>query len=138
MRRRSFESAVLAAAGLLAFSAAAASKSGVSFTAAQARQGAAYFTHSCAACHGAHLEGGAGPALTGPNFKTLNSKVHATVGDIFTYMTTNMPMNAPASLPHDQYTAIMAYILSKNGFKPGSKPLTYSQAVSSKSPIVAR
>lgn len=130
--------AVLGAAGLLALSAAAGGKQSISFTGAQARQGQSYFARSCAACHGANLEGGAGPALAGPNFKTLNSKVHATVGDVFTYMTSNMPLNTPASLPHDQYVAIMAYILNKNGFKPGSKALTFPAATSSKSPIVAK
>ncbi len=87
-------------------------------------------------CHGTALEGGAGPALTGPNFKTLSSKVHATVSDIFTYMTTNMPMNAPASLPHKDYVNIMAFILSKNGYKAGGSPLSYGTASNSKAAIV--
>ncbi len=87
-------------------------------------------------CHGASLEGGAGPALTGPNFKTLSTKVHASVSDIFTYMTTNMPMNAPASLSHDQYVNVMAFILSKNGYKAGGSPLSFSSATKSKAPIV--
>jgi hypothetical protein len=50
-------------------------------------------------------------------------------------MTTSMPMNAPASLKHDQYVAIMAFILSKNGYHPGSSPLTFSAAINSKAPV---
>ena len=108
----------------------------VSFTAAQAGAGEKAFAAKCSMCHGASLEGGAGPALSGPNFKTLSSKVHATVSDIFTYMTTNMPMNAPASLPHTDYVNIMAFILSKNGYRPGGAALSYGKATSSKAAVV--
>ncbi|MHB8146067.1 MAG: c-type cytochrome [Vulcanimicrobiaceae bacterium] len=108
----------------------------VSFTRAQVVAGAKGFAQSCASCHGTNLEGGAGPALSGPNFKTLSTKIHASVGDVFTYLTTNMPMNAPAGLTHDQYTDIMAYILSKNGYKPGGSALNYKNALSSKAKII--
>lgn len=124
----------------LAMLAVAATTSGgsssISFSASQMHKGATQFGQNCAQCHGDALEGGAGPALTGPNFKTLSSKVGARVGDIFTYMVTNMPLNNPASLSHDTYVNIMAFILSKNGYKPGKKPLTYSNAMSSKAPII--
>lgn len=96
------------------------------------------FAQSCAQCHGEQLEGGAGPALTGPTFDTLSKKVGANVGDIFTYMTTNMPLNEPASLSHDQYVNIMAYILSKNGYKAGGKALTFKIAEQSKAPIIKK
>lgn len=76
--------------------------------------------------------------MTGPTFDTLSKKVGANVGDIFTYMTTNMPLNEPASLSHDQYVNIMAYILSKNGYKPGKARLTYSKAEVSKADIIKR
>lgn len=139
MHRASLLAAILASAALLPPASIAGRPSAqVSFTAAQAKQGQQIFTRTCAACHGAKLEGGAGPALTGPNFKTLSTRVHATVGDVFTYMASNMPLNEPASLPHDQYVSIMAYILSKNGFKAGGKALTYASAEKSKSPVVAR
>jgi polar amino acid transport system substrate-binding protein len=101
-------------------------------------KGQKQFAQSCAQCHGEHLEGGVGPALTGPTFETLSKKVGANVGDIFTYMTTNMPMNAPASLSHDQYVSIMSFILSKNGYKPGTRALTFNNAESSKAPIIKK
>lgn len=125
---------ILAPLALLAL--AAAGTSSISFTSSQMQKGAKQFAQSCAQCHGTELEGGAGPALTGANFKTLSQKVGAKVGDIFGYMTTNMPMNAPASLSHDQYVDIMAYILSKNGYTPGKQPLTYSGAENSKADII--
>jgi polar amino acid transport system substrate-binding protein len=108
----------------------------VGFTAAQMTAGAKQFGTTCAPCHGDNLEGGAGPALTGAPFKTLSSKVGAHVGDIFTYMSTNMPLNAPASLTHDQYVNVLAFILSKNGYKPSSTKLTFDGAKSSKAPII--
>ncbi len=101
-------------------------------------KGEKQFAQSCATCHGDHLEGGAGPALTGSTFDTLSKKVGANVGDIFTYMTTNMPLNEPASLSHDQYVSIIAYILSKNGYKPGKTALTYQTAEKSKAPIIKK
>jgi polar amino acid transport system substrate-binding protein len=45
-----------------------------------------------------------------------------------------MPLNAPASLTHDQYVSIMAFILSKNGYHPGSSALTFSGASNSSAP----
>jgi mono/diheme cytochrome c family protein len=131
--------ALVATASLLAcfalFSRGANAGNGVSISTAQVSAGSKAFAQYCSGCHGASLEGGAGPALSGPNFKTLSSKVKATVGDVFTYMTTSMPMNAPASLKHDQYVAIMAFILSKNGFHPGAAPLTFSAAIHSKASV---
>jgi len=108
----------------------------LSFTAAQVSAGAADFAAHCATCHGSRLEGGAGPALSGPNFKTLSTKVKADVSDIFTYMTTNMPLNAPASLSHTEYVDILSFILSKNGYRPGSSALTFGQASASSASIV--
>jgi mono/diheme cytochrome c family protein len=117
---------------------AATSATSISFTSSQMTAGEKQFSQSCAACHGDHLEGGAGPALTGPTFETLSKKVGANVGDVFTYMTTNMPLNAPATLSHDQYVSIMAYILSRNGYKPGTKALTFNAAQGSKAAIIKK
>jgi mono/diheme cytochrome c family protein len=123
---------------LVIFALAASSATSISFTSSQASSGAKQFAQSCAQCHGTHLEGGVGPALTGPNFETLSKKVGAKVGDVFTYMTTNMPMNDPASLSHDQYVSIMSYILSKNGYKPGKAALTFQTAEQSKALIIKK
>jgi polar amino acid transport system substrate-binding protein len=117
---------------------AATGATSISFTSSQMQKGEKQFAQSCAPCHGDRLEGGAGPALTGPTFDTLSKKVGADVGDIFTYMTTNMPLNEPASLSHDQYVSIMSYILSKNGYKPGKTALTFKIAEKSKAPIIKK
>lgn len=129
-------SALVLAAALLGTVHGRAAGSSVTFTAGQVSVGAAAFQTHCSACHGTNLEGGAGPALTGPNFKTLSTKVKAKVSDIFGYMTMNMPLNEPASLSHTEYVNILAFILSKNGYRPGRAPLTFASANASTAPIV--
>jgi polar amino acid transport system substrate-binding protein len=124
--------------GVLSWSAAvdaAAPRAPALYANAQATQGAGLYASKCAMCHGVQLEGGAGPPLSGPNMTTLGQKTHLSVGDMFTYITTNMPMNAPASLSHDQYVVILAYILKQNGYPAGSKPLTYASATNAKAPV---
>lgn len=125
---------LLAPLAIVAIAASAAHS--VTFTTSQQQAGQKLYDQSCAQCHGSQLEGGAGPPLTGPNFETLSKKVGARVGDIFTFMATNMPLNEPASLSHDQYVNIMAYILSKNGYKSGGSALTYARAEGSKANII--
>lgn len=109
--------------------------SAISFTSEQAGAGSQEYQMHCTACHGAQMEGGAGPALAGPNAKKLLTTMHATVGDIFSVMTTEMPINAPASLSHDQYVEIISYILQRNGYEPDGKPLTFEAAGRSRAPL---
>jgi mono/diheme cytochrome c family protein len=129
--------ALLASAGFAAGGARAASST-ATYTAAQAATGAAVYGANCAPCHGASLEGGAGPALTGQNLRTLSKNTKLTVGDLFTFMAQQMPMNAPASLKPDQYAAIMAFILKKNGYPAGSAPLKYATALDSKAALTSK
>ncbi len=114
---------------------ATASAGAVSFSASQAVTGNKAFNANCASCHGANLEGGVGPALSGATLNTLAKNTKLSVGDMFTFISQQMPLNAPASLSHDQYAAIMAYILKYNGYAPGGSALTYDKAKSSKTII---
>jgi mono/diheme cytochrome c family protein len=131
--------AAVAVAGILALAIApalskpTAASTSASFTSAQATAGAEIYQSSCAMCHGTHLEGAAGPAIAGAN-ANLRLK-HFTVSDVFAIMTTQMPLNAPASLTHDQYVSLIAYVLMKNGAKSGAKLMTYAEAVKSKSTL---
>ena len=124
------------AIGLGSAAASGTPSSSVSYSTSQARAGGQLFASKCAACHGEHLEGGAGPALAGPALNTLAKNTKLTVGDMFTFTSQQMPLNEPGSLTHDQYVSIMAYILHFNGYKAGSKPLTYDAATNS--PAVVR
>ncbi|GLR67325.1 hypothetical protein GCM10010909_20060 [Acidocella aquatica] len=127
----------LAAAGLLlATVAAMAATPPALYTQTQATAGAAVFAQSCAMCHGADLKGVAGPALIGPTFAAAGNKY--TVGSVFTEIAQQMPVSAPGSLSHDQYTDIMAYILSKNGYPAGTAALDYTAGMASTVPFVSQ
>ena len=103
----------------------------VSYSAAQATAGDKLYAAKCSACHGEHLEGGAGPGLSGATLTTLSKNTKLTIGDMFTFISQQMPLNEPASLTHEQYVSIMAFILHYNGYKTGAKPLTYASATNS-------
>lgn len=91
------------------------------YSADQAAQGAALFKQKCAVCHGANLQGGAGPELAGSQFflryrgKPLSA--------LWSTIHNDMPLNAPGTLSPAQSLAIVAFILQKNGFPAGSSPI---------------
>ncbi|HEU4740204.1 MAG TPA: PQQ-binding-like beta-propeller repeat protein [Meiothermus sp.] len=106
---------------VLAFGSGALAQAQVSFTATQASQGQQIFQAQCAMCHGTQLQGQSGPPLKGDQF--LNKWQKNSLEDFYYIMSTTMPLTAPGSLSQDQYLAILAHVLSANGFKPGDKPL---------------
>lgn len=107
----------------------------ISFTTAQAGAGKTVYGQSCAACHGATLQGGNGPALAGSGAQLLG-RLH-TAGSFFTSMSTRMPLTAPGSLSHEQYVDIMAFILEHNGYHASGTALTFGAAQSSGAPLPA-
>ena len=104
------------------------------YTADQAVAGKQKFADNCSQCHGDNLEGMSGPALRGKLFAPPKANFH--VGDIFTIVSQNMPATQPASLPHDDYVQIMAYILQQNGYPAGSTPLSFEGATTSKTMLI--
>jgi mono/diheme cytochrome c family protein len=128
--------ALLVAAGFVANVPAASAKSSppALYTKAQATAGETLYAAQCSGCHGVNLDGnpGPGPALSGPNLK----KIKLNISDMFQFVTAQMPMNAPGTLTHDQYTKIMAYVLKFNGYPAGKQPLTYAKANSSNVPLL--
>ncbi len=106
------------------------------YTDAQADQGAKLFATHCASCHGAALQGNVGPALRGPAFAGPTDGF--TVGAMFTFFSVQMPAGAPASLKHDEYTSLMAFLLKENGYPSGDAALTYDKAMASPVPLVSR
>ncbi len=100
------------------------------YTAAQAAAGHAKYIADCQICHGNKLQGRVGPALTGPNFASEKSAF--TVSDVFAIVSQNMPASQPGTLPHDDYVAIMAFLLQQNGYPAGQSPLAFDSARASK------
>ncbi len=87
----------------------------------QAAQGATLFGQKCAVCHGAKLQGGAGPALVGKQFfLRFGGKP---LSQLWYDVHTEMPLNAPSSLPNSDSLALVAFILQQNGFPEGASPI---------------
>ena len=117
-------SAALIALGILA----PASSATGGFTTAQAARGASTYAARCSVCHGAQLQGGAGPALTGTSFRQSINASYTTAAKLLDFTTKQMPANAPASLPAQQYADVVAYLLQRNGFSAGDTALTAQNA----------
>lgn len=94
------------------------------YTQQQAAAGHQVFTQHCAKCHGSELQGQAGPALAGPKFASNLAYSKMSAQQLFTFMKTQMPADAPASLSKQQYLQTLSYILSKNGYPQGTTPLS--------------
>jgi len=127
MSGRAIVGAIVAAAAL-AFSlrpvSVPAASPSLSFTGAQAGAGAEAYAQRCASCHGAKLEGYTGPALGG-----AGSMIAAeAIGQVYTFMSSQMPADKPGSLSSATYVAILAYLLRSNGHPAGTSPLTAATA----------
>jgi hypothetical protein len=85
------------------------------YTDAQAERGTLAFSQSCSNCHTLAPQG-EGP-LTGEIFWEGFSQ--KTVGDLLTYVRTNMPNGRGGSLPAATYNDLVALILKSNGFPTG-------------------
>ncbi len=87
----------------------------------QAAQGAALFKQKCVVCHGAQLQGGAGPALKGNQF-FLRYKGKP-LSALWSTIHTQMPLNDPGTLTQAQSLSLVAYVLQQNGFPAGASPI---------------
>jgi mono/diheme cytochrome c family protein len=85
-----------------------------SFTAEQARRGQGVFTSVCSTCHGRN-------EFTGPIFAL--TWMEEPVANLYEFASTNMPQDAPGSLPPEDYAAVVAYLLQLNGRTPGDQEL---------------
>lgn len=94
------------------------------YTTAQAAQGKTLYDANCASCHMTNLAGGAGPALGGAKFKSYLDFTKITGTQLLSFITAQMPYQAPGSLKPVEYQSIFAYILQHNQYKAGNTPLT--------------
>lgn len=111
----------------------AASEGEAWFTAEQASRGEEAYAEACASCHGAQLEGGAGPALTGEVF--WDRWGGETVHTLFEVTRQTMPQGAPGSLDLETYVDLTAHVLSVNGFPSGDDALSSDEALLTDLPI---
>jgi mono/diheme cytochrome c family protein len=110
------------AAGTIAVLAQAAAPA--VYTAEQATAGGDLYRSQCAACHGDALDGTAAPALTGQGFADMVAAQGLTAQSLLTVTAQTMPQAEPATLTPEQYAAITAYVLQKNGYPAGSELLS--------------
>lgn len=106
--------------GALGYATAAASGD---YTAQQAQVGQKVFQRNCVECHGANLQGGAGPTLKGRPFESSLKYSNMSAKRLFNFISKRMPKSDPGSLSEKQYREVLAYLLSENGFPAGDRPL---------------
>jgi mono/diheme cytochrome c family protein len=89
------------------------------FSQAQANRGRDQFRSMCTECHTAG-------EFSDQTFKVKWSR--RSVGDLFEFIHTAMPDDAPGILTEAQAIDLVSYILSMNGFEPGSRQMQADQA----------
>ena len=94
----------------------------------QAAAGGKLFNHSCSVCHGAKLEGGSGPALSGVAWKQRfgGARLLTVWGEI----KGPMAAYAGATFTTQQSLDILAYLLQQNGLPSGTQPLADTRELS--------
>jgi len=90
------------------------------YTEAQASRATATFNQSCANCHTLASQGNR--SLSGDKF--WEGFTQKTVGDLLTYVKTNMPNGNGGSLSASTYNDLVALILKSNSFPAGTAELT--------------
>ena len=135
---RPLPAAALAIAMVASISAASTSKTyaqsaeGPSFTAEQVERGQAAYSQNCQECHGSTLDNGefGGPPLKGGYFR--NHWGLGSVADLTGYAKALMPPDRPGRLSEQTYTDLVAFLLSNNGYAPGSRELPSDAAAQQK------
>ena len=96
-----------------------------------AEQGATLYGAKCASCHGDAGQGGKAPAVVGkaalpldPRPGSKRSGQFKTALDVFQFVKTAMPGDAPGSLTDDEYRAIVAFDLKANGVDLSGKDVS--------------
>jgi len=103
-------------------------KEGGWYTEEQAATGGKTFAQSCAPCHGANLEGGAGPALKGTSWQQLygGAKLLTVWGEI----KGPMAQYAGTTFATQQSLDLLAYLLQQNRFPAGKQALVDTKELS--------
>jgi mono/diheme cytochrome c family protein len=98
---------------LLAFNAVTVLAAGPEFSAEQAAKGQALYREHCQICHGTSLANGQfGTPLRGSYFR--NRWAGKSVGELLQFTMESMPPDRKGELPHEEYAAMLAFILFRN------------------------
>jgi quinoprotein glucose dehydrogenase len=98
------------------------------YTKAQAARGQTLYLTSCSSCHGVQLQGDTeAPDLAGSAF--LKRWTNRSVGVLFTFTESQMPVGRPRGLGAQGYADVIAHMLAANGFPDGPQELSGSAAV---------
>ncbi|MFY9556260.1 MAG: PQQ-binding-like beta-propeller repeat protein [Blastocatellia bacterium] len=108
------------------------------FTAAQAARGNDLYAQRCASCHGQSLEGTTSTPLTGPRFMGKWGDGKHSVDDLYFVIRTQMPYGAAGTLSDRQYIDVLAFILNRNGYRPGTKELSASSTTLKQTTIASQ
>ena len=98
------------------------------YSAEQASAGGKLFANSCSGCHGAKLEGGMGPALSGAAWKQRFGGVKLLT--VWGQIKGPMAQFAGTTFTTQQSLDILAYLLQQNGLPAGARPLTDTRELS--------
>jgi nitrate/TMAO reductase-like tetraheme cytochrome c subunit len=103
-------------------------KAGGWYTEEQAATGAKTFAQSCSPCHGANLEGGAGPALKGASWQQLygGAKLLTVWGEI----KGPMAQYAGTTFTAKESLDLLAYLLQQNALPAGKQALADTRELS--------
>jgi mono/diheme cytochrome c family protein len=88
------------------------------YTKEQAARGKGEYEDNCAGCHST----GEGPALVGDAF--MRRWFEDNLNAPFTKMRTQMPLDAPGTLPDNVYVDIISFLLAASGFPAGADELS--------------
>jgi quinoprotein glucose dehydrogenase len=107
--------------GVTVLAPAALARDGV-YTEAQAGHGKGLYRENCMACHGDRLQGSeSSPPLAGAVFLAKWGKLP--VGDLYGFISGQMPLGRPGSLGDAGNADVVAYILSVNKMPAGKEAL---------------
>jgi nitrate/TMAO reductase-like tetraheme cytochrome c subunit len=108
-------------------------KEGGWYTEEQATTGAKTYAQSCSPCHGANLQGGAGPALKGASWQQLygGAKLLTVRGEI----KGPMAQYAGTTFTTQQSLDLLAYLLQQNGLPSGKQALVDTRDLSDTVPF---
>jgi mono/diheme cytochrome c family protein len=92
------------------------------YSPAQAKRGEALYAKNCVQCHSKDLTGSQrGPAVAGPALVGRWSS--RPLGDLLSYIQTQMPWNSQGGLTRQQNADILAFMLQRTGVTAGAKDL---------------